>query len=96
VYCLLDLRKAFDSLDHTIFLDRLCKLGVYRSELTWFTNYLSNRLQRVKLNGDTSFWTSVQGGISQGSALGPLLFLVYVNEMPSIVKYEVWQIITVC
>jgi len=83
----LDPRKAFDSLDHSILLDRLCKLGVCGSELTWFTNYLSNRLQRVKLRGDTSSWTSVQGGIPQGSALGPLLFLVYVNEMPSIVKY---------
>jgi len=83
----LDLCKAFYSLDHTILLDHLCKLGVYGNELTWFTNYLSNRLQRVKLNGDTSIWTSVQGRIPQGSALVPLLFLVYVNEMPSIVKY---------
>jgi len=41
----------------------------------------------VKLSGDTSSSTSVQGGIPQGSALGPLLFLVYVDEMPSIVKY---------
>jgi len=72
----LDLRKAFDSLNHTILLDCLCT----GSELTWFTTYLSNRLQRVKLNGDTSFWTSVQGRIPQCSALGPLLFVVYINE----------------
>ena len=50
-------------------------------------NYLSNRLQRVKLNGSTSSWTTVKGGIPQGSALGLLLFLIYVNEMTSIVKF---------
>ena len=79
----LDFCKAFDSLDHTILLDPLSKLG---NELTWFTNYPLNCLQRVKLNGSTSSWTNVQGGIPQGSALGPLLFLVYVNDMPSIVE----------
>ena len=79
----LDLCKAFDSLDHTILLDPLSKLG---NELTWFTNYPLNCLQRVKLNGSTSSWTNVQGGIPQGSALGPLLFLVYVTNMPSIIE----------
>ena len=82
MHSLLDLCKAFDSL-----LNCLSEMGVSGSELAWFTNYLSNRLQRVKLNGSTSSWTTVKGGIPQGSALGPLLFLIYVNEMPSIVKF---------
>jgi len=55
----LDLCKAFDSLDHTILLDWLSKLGVCGGELTWFTNYLSNCFQRVKLNGSTSSWTKM-------------------------------------
>ena len=54
----------------------------------WFTNYLSNILQRVKLKDKVSSWSSVQGGIPQGSALGPLLFLVYVNAMPFVVKHS--------
>ena len=82
MHSLLDLCKAFDSL-----LNCLSEMGVSGSELAWFTNYLSNRLQQVKLNGSTSSWTTVKGGIPQGSALGPLLFLIYVNEMPSIVKF---------
>ena len=80
----LDLCKAFDSLDHSILRCRLSKLGVHGTELSWFINYLSDCLQRVKLNGKVSGWSSVKGGIPQGSALGPLLFLVYVNAMPSI------------
>lgn len=51
------------------------------TELRWFTNYLSHRMQHVKCGGDVSEWGSVMGGIPQGSALGPLLFLVYVNDM---------------
>jgi len=79
----LDLRKAFDSLDHVILLQRLNKLGVCGTELAWFTDYLTSRLQRIKFNNDYSEWGSVNGGIPQGSALGPLLFLVYMNDMPS-------------
>ena len=75
----LDLRKAFDSLDHLILLKHLHQLRVCDMELKWFCNYLSDRLQRVKCNNSYSEWGSVLGGIEQGSALGPLLFLVYVN-----------------
>ena len=56
-------------------------------ELKWFINYLSNRLQWVKLNGKVSSWTAVRGEIPQGIALGPLLFLVNVNAMPPVVKF---------
>ena len=82
----LDLRKAFDSLDHLILLEHLHQLGVCDMELKWFCNYLSDHLQRVKYNNSYSEWGSVLGGILQGSALGPLLFLVYVNDMPLQVK----------
>ena len=75
------------TLDHSILLRRLSELGVHGTELSWFINYLSDRLQRVKLNGKVSGWSAVKGGIPQGSALGPLLFLVYVNAMPSVVEH---------
>ena len=78
----LDLRKAFDSLDHVILLQRLAALGVTHTSLKWFQNYLSDRYQRVKNVGIYSDWGTVTGGIPQGNALGPLLFLVYVNDMP--------------
>ena len=55
--------------------------------INWFTNNLSNRYQRVKLHHSYSTWGLVRGGILQGSALGPLLFLVYVNDMPSQIKH---------
>jgi len=79
----LDLHKAFDSLDHHLLLDRLHDLGVSGIELQWFNDYLSGRMQRVKCGNSYSDWGPVIGGIPQGSALGPLLFLVYVNQMPS-------------
>ena len=69
-----------------ILLKHLHQLGVCDMELKWFCNYLSDRLQRVKYNNSYSEWGSALGGIPQGSALGPLLFLVYVNDMALQVK----------
>jgi len=83
----LDLRKAFDSMDHHILLKRLNLLGVYKSELLWFVSYLSDRYQRVKYKNCYSQWGLVTGDIPQGSALGPLLFMIYVNEMSAQVTY---------
>ena len=69
-------------------LQRLYHLGVGGTEINWFMSYLSNCYQRVKLHNSYSTWGLVKRSIPQGSALGPLLFLVYVNDMPSQVKYE--------
>ena len=71
----LDLRKAFDSLDHCILLQRLQKLGIMGVELKWFADYLTNRMQRVKQKDRYSDGSLVLGGIPQGSALGPFLFM---------------------
>lgn len=82
----LDLRKAFDSLDHVI-LFRLQQLRVDGVALQWFQDYLSGRYQQVKCGTLFSDWGVVKGGIPQGSTLGPLLFLIYVNHMPSVVQH---------
>ena len=58
-----------------------------RKEIAWFTSYLSDHKQRVMCGGQFSEWSLVNGGIPQGSALGPLLFLIYMNEMPSQVSH---------
>jgi len=78
----LDFRKAFDSLDHHILLDILFQLNVDPAVLKWFQNYLSDRWHRVKGINNFSEWMTMKGGIPQGSALGPLLLLVYVNDLP--------------
>ena len=78
----LDLRNAFNLLDHCLLLQCCFNLGISGVEMTWFTDYLTHRLQHVKCGFKFSDWGSVLGGIPQGSALGLLLFLIYVNNMP--------------
>ena len=77
IFC--DLKKAFDSCSHEILLSKLEKLGVRDSSLLWFKSYLSDRHQFVSVNGNNSVLLKVLLGVPQGSILGPLLFLVYIN-----------------
>ena len=70
-----------------ILLKRIQQLGVHGTELKWFQNYLTDHFQRVKCDAVFSDWGPVKGGIPQGSALGPLLFLIYVNDMPKQVQH---------
>ena len=78
----LNLKKAFDSLDHCILLQRIDDLGVAGPVLRWFKNYLSGRVHRVKLHNHFSEWRVMKSGIPQVSALGPLLFVIYMNILP--------------
>ena len=77
----LDLSKAFDTVDHNILLSKLHAYGIRGSMFEWFKDYLSNRKQFVRINGVNSDMLDITCGVPQGSVLGPLLFLVYVNDM---------------
>jgi len=82
-----DLSKPFDKVPHDLFSTKLHHHGISGTALRWFASYLSNRQQRIVLEGGFSDWLPVISGVPQGSILGPLLFLVSVNEMPSYVQH---------
>ena len=81
---LIDLAKAFDTVDHSILLDKLREIGV--SSVDWFDSYLTGRSQCVEVSACKSEFLPISCGVPQGSILGPLLFLVYINDMSSSVN----------
>ena len=81
-----DLRKAFDTIDHSILFRKLHFLGIKGKELNWFENYLSSRIQVVGVGGASSDPPHITSGVPRGSILGPLLFVIHINDSPLCIK----------
>ena len=80
-------KKAFDTVNHDILLLKLGHYGISDKALTWFKSYLTDRKQFVSLNGVESNMNIISCGVPQGSVLGSLLFLLYINDLPNISKH---------
>ena len=83
----LDLKKAFDTVDHGVLLGKLSLYGIQESAYDWFKSYLNNRTQKCVVNGSLSKVCSLGCGVPQGTILGPLLFLIYINDLPNCLSF---------
>ena len=86
----LDFKKTFDSLPHKRLIGVLRQYGVTGRTLNWITDFLSGQKQRVVINDSRSSWQPVKSGIAQGSKLGPVLFLIYINTMPDKIASKIY------
>ena len=87
----LDYKKAFDSVPHQRLLHKIEGYGVSGNLLSWVTNFLDHRYQRVAVDGVHSKWCSVISGVPQGSVLGALLFIIYINDLSENINCSIKQ-----
>ena len=82
----LDYSKAFDKVPHKRLLTKINGYGIKGNVLNWIGDFLRSRKQRVMVNGISSEWRNITSGIPQGSVLGPILFLIFINDMPKVIQ----------
>ena len=86
--CFLDMSAAFDIVDHPLLISKLDLYGFDNGSLDWVSSYLSERSQCVSIDGSLSRLQHVQHGVPQGSILGPLLYILFTNELPEVIHTD--------